>query len=37
MACACVNDRKPQCAWCKEAVKNGFPTSQHSCQWGSCS
>lgn len=37
MSCACVRDGKPQCAWCKEAVRNGLPTSRHSCQWyGGC-
>lgn len=38
MACACVNEGKPQCAWCKEAIKLGRQPSAHNCQWyGGCS
>lgn len=37
MACACVNNGKPKCAWYKEAEKHNVSTSRHNCQWGSCS
>lgn len=36
MACACVNAGKPRCAWCNEAVVNGFPIEKHNCQYGNC-
>jgi hypothetical protein len=37
MACACSNAGKPTCAWCKEAIQHGIPTSRHNCQYGNCS
>jgi len=38
MACACVKEGKPQCAWCREAALMGRPPAQHNCQWyGGCS
>jgi hypothetical protein len=40
MACACEKDRGRgnKCAHCKEAIKNGWPTSRHNCSsYGTCS
>lgn len=38
MACACVNEGKPRCAWCNEAIAMGRKPSEHNCQWyGGCS
>lgn len=36
MACACEKAGEKRCAWCNEAVVNGF--KDHKCQWpGGCS
>lgn len=40
MACACERERGKgnPCAHCKEAIKNGWPTSRHACShFGKCS
>lgn len=37
MACACVEAKKPKCAWCKEAEAHKMSTSRHNCQSGRCS